>query len=63
MNNKLTTLIIIALSMLTFVLAQDGDAPPVLPGAVNQGPIGGMVWLAISGFILAAKKYFGRHKK
>jgi hypothetical protein len=54
MNNKLTTLIIIVLSMLTFVLAQD---PPDLPGAPNQGPIGGMVWLAISGIVLAGKKY------
>ena len=60
MNNNLTTLIIIALSMLTFILAQD---PPDLPGAPNQGPIGGMVWLAISGVVLAAKKYFGSHKK
>jgi len=60
MNNKLTTLIIIALSMLTFVLAQD---PPDLPGAPNQGPIPGMVWLAISGVVLAGKKYFGNHKK
>ena len=60
MNNKLTTLIIIALSMLTFVLAQD---PPDLPGAPNQGPIGGMGWLALSGLILAAKKYFGNYKK
>ena len=60
MNNKLTTLIIIALSMLTFVLAQD---PPPLPGAPNQGPIGGMGWLAISGVVLAGKKYFGNHKK
>ena len=60
MNNKLTTLIIIALSMLTFVLGQD---PPDLPGAPNQGPIGGMVWLAISGLILAAIKYFGSHKQ
>jgi hypothetical protein len=60
MNNKLTTLIIIALSMLTFILAQD---PPDLPGAPNQGPIGGMGWLAISGIVLAAKKYFGSHKK
>jgi len=46
--------------MLTFVLAQD---PPPLPGAPNQGPIGGMGWLAISGIVLAAKKYFGSHKK
>ena len=59
MNNKLTTLIIIALSMLTFVLAQD---PPDLPGAPNQGPIGGMVWLAISGIVLAAKKYLRNNK-
>ena len=62
MNNKLTTLIIIALSMLTFVLAQD-PPPPDLPDAPNQGPIGGMVWLAMSGLILAAIKYFGSHKK
>jgi hypothetical protein len=60
MNNKLTTLIIIALSMLTFVLAQD---PPPLPGAPNQGPIGGMGWLAMGGLILAAIKYFGSYKK
>jgi hypothetical protein len=60
MNHKLTTLIIIALSMLTFVLAQD---PPDLPGAPNQGPIGGLGWIAISGLILAAIKYFGSHKK
>ena len=59
MNNKLTTLIIIVLSMLTFVLAQD---PPPLPGAPNQGPIGGMGWLAMSGLILAAKKYFERNQ-
>ena len=57
MNNKLTTLIIIALSMLTFVLAQD---PPPLPGAPNQGPIGGMAWLAISGVVLAGKKYLNK---
>ena len=57
MNNKLTTLIIIALSMLTFVFAQD---PPDLPGAPNQGPIGGMVWLAISGVVLAGKKYLNK---
>ena len=57
MNHKLTTLIIIVLSMLTFVFAQD---PPDLPGAPNQGPIGGMVWLAISGVVLAGKKYLNK---
>jgi hypothetical protein len=59
MNNKLTTLIIIVLSMLTFVLAQD---PPDLPGAPNQGPIGGMGWLAMSGLILAAIRHFNSDK-
>ena len=59
MNNKLTTLIIIAFSMLTFVLAQD---PPPLPGAPNQGPIPGMGWLAISGVVLAGKKYLNNNK-
>ena len=59
MNNKLTTLIIIVLSMLTFVLAQD---PPDLPGPPNQGPIGGLGWLAISGIIIAAKKYLSNNK-
>ena len=54
MNKKLYTIILIALSMLTVVLAQD---PPDLPGAPNQGPIPGMAWLAISGLILVAKKY------
>lgn len=57
MKNNLITLVIISLSMLTFVLAQD---PPPLPGAPNQGPIGGMVWLAISGLILAVKKYLNK---
>jgi hypothetical protein len=60
MKNNLITLVIISLSMLTFVLAQD---PPPLPGAPNQGPIGGMVWLAISGLILVVKKYSGSNKK
>ena len=45
--------------MLTFVLAQD---PPDLPGAPNQGPIPGMGWLAMSGLILAAKKYLSNNK-
>ena len=45
--------------MLTFVLAQD---PPDLPGAPNQGPIGGLGWLVISGIILAANKYLSNNK-
>jgi hypothetical protein len=49
---------VIAITMLSFVMAQD---PPDLPGAPNQGPIGGMVWLAIGGIALAVKKYYS-HK-
>jgi hypothetical protein len=60
MNNKLTTCIILALSIISTLLAQD---PPPLPGAPNQGPIGGMVWLAIGGILLAVKMYSGNNKK
>ena len=60
MKNKLYIILIISISMLSIVLAQD---PPDLPGAPNQGPIGGMGWLAMSGLILAVIKYFGSHKK
>tara|TARA_B100000029_G_scaffold272309_2_gene267226 strand:- start:559 stop:741 length:183 start_codon:yes stop_codon:yes gene_type:complete len=60
MNNKIYKIIIITISMLTVALAQD---PPDLPGAPNQGPIPGMIWLALSGLIIAAKKYFGNTEK
>jgi hypothetical protein len=60
MNNKLTTCIILALSIISTLFAQD---PPPLPGAPNQGPIGGMVWLAIGGILLAVKMYSGSNKK
>ena len=59
MNDKLTTLIISIVSMLTFVLAQD---PQDRHGAPNQGTIPGMGWLAMSGLILAAKKYLSNNK-
>ena len=57
MNKKLITLLVVAFSMLTIVLAQD---PPALPTPSNQGPIGGMVWLAFGGLLLAVKKYFNK---
>ena len=60
MNNKLTKCIILALSIVSTLFAQD---PPPLPGAPNQGPIGGMVWLAIGGILLAVKMYSGNNKK
>ena len=57
MNKKQITLIVIALSLITTVFAQD---PPALPTPPNQGPIGGMVWVAFGGLLLAVKKYFKR---
>jgi len=59
MKNKPYIILIIAISMLGILVAQD---PPPLPDAPNQGPISGLLWLALSGGILAAKKYFDRNK-
>ncbi|HIB04953.1 MAG TPA: hypothetical protein EYO18_04370 [Candidatus Marinimicrobia bacterium] len=59
MKHKPYIILIIAISMLGVLVAQD---PPPLPGAPNQGPISGLIWLALSGGILAAKKYFDRNK-
>jgi hypothetical protein len=58
MNNRYYMITVIAITMLSFVIAQD---PPDLPGAPNQGPIGGMIWLAIGGVAIAVKKYYS-HK-
>ena len=59
MKNKPYIILIIAISMLGILVAQD---PPPLPEAPNQGPISGLLWLALSGGILVAKKYFDRNK-
>jgi hypothetical protein len=59
MKNKPYGILIIAISMLGVLVAQD---PPPLPEAPNQGPISGLIWLALSGGILVAKKYFDRNK-
>ena len=48
------TLIILLGVMLAYLYAIPD--PPSLPSAPNQGPIGGMVWLAIAGGIMAVKK-------
>ena len=59
MKNKPYGILIIAISMLGVLVAQD---PPPLPEPPNQGPISGLIWLAISGGILVVKKYFDRNK-
>ena len=59
MKNKPYGILIIAISMLGVLVAQE---PPPLPEAPNQGPISGLLLLALSGGILAAKKYFDRNK-
>ena len=57
MNKKLIILVVVTFSMVSIVFAQD---PPALPTPPNQGPIGGMVWLAFGGLLLAVKKYFNK---
>ena len=59
MNKKLTFIVIIALCCLNVIFAQD---PPPLPDAPNQGPINGLLFLAIGGMLIAAKSYFDRSK-
>ena len=59
MKNKPYIILIIVITMLSVLVAQD---PPPLPGAPNQGPISGLVWFVLSGGILATKKYFDHNK-
>ena len=59
MKNKPYGILIIAISILGVLVAQD---PPPLPEAPNQGPISGLILLALGGGILVVKKYFDRNK-
>ena len=59
MKNKPYIILIIAITMLSILVADD---PPPLPDAPNQGPISGLIWLALGGGILVVKKYFDRNK-
>jgi hypothetical protein len=54
MKREFRTILIAIITLASVVFAQD---PPVLPGAPNQGPIGGMIWLAIGGGLIVLKKY------
>ena len=55
MNRKVKTILIAMIALTSLVFAQD---PPTLPGAPNQGPIGGMIWLIIGGGALVVRSYF-----
>ena len=55
MNRKVKTILIAMIALTSLVFAQD---PPALPGAPNQGPIGGMIWLILGGGALAVRSYF-----
>ena len=55
MNRELRTILIAMITMASVLFAMPD--PPALPGAPNQGPIGGMIWLAIGGGIIILKKY------
>jgi len=55
MNRELRTILIAMITMASVLFAMPD--PPALPGAPNQGPIGGMIWLAIGGGLIILKKY------
>ena len=57
MNKKVKTILIAMIALTSLVFSQD---PPVLPGAPNQGPIGGMIWLIVGGGALVVRRYFRR---
>ena len=54
MDRKVKTILIAMIALTSLVFAQD---PPALPGAPNQGPIGGMIWLIIGGGALVVRSY------
>ncbi len=55
MNRKVKTILITMIALTSVLFAQD---PPALPGAPNQGPIGGMIWLIIGGGAIVVSSYF-----
>ena len=54
MNKKVRIILIAMIALTSLVFAQD---PPALPGAPNQGPIGGMIWLIIGGGAIVVRSY------
>ena len=58
MKHKLYKTVLIALGLISTVMAQ-----PDLPDAPVQGPITGIAWIAIAGGLLFARKIREQHKK
>jgi len=58
MKNKLYNTALIALGLLSTVMAQ-----PDLPDAPDQGPITGIGWLLAAGGLMFARKIRDQHKK
>ena len=56
MNREFRTILIAMITMASILFAMPD--PPGLPGAPNQGPIGGTIWLAIGGGLIAMRNYF-----
>ena len=54
MNREVKTILIAMIALTSLVFSQD---PPALPGAPNQGPIGGMIWLIIGGGAIIMRSY------
>ena len=55
MKRELRIILIAMITMASILFAMPD--PPALPGAPNQDPIGGMIWLAIGGGLIVLKKY------
>ena len=59
MKHRLLNIVLIALGLISTVMAQ----APGMPGAPAQGPITGIGWLAAAGGLLFARKIRDQNKK
>ena len=59
MKHRLLNIVLIALGLISTVMAQ----APGMPGAPDQGPITGIGWLAAAGGLLFARKIRDQHQK
>ena len=59
MKHKLLNIVLIALGLISTVMAQ----APGMPDAPDQGPITGIGWLLGAGGLMFARKIRDQHKK